>query len=297
MPDPRVPVVLLPGMNCTRRLWFPVLPALTGRDVIHAEIAGQDLEECLRRLLSSLPPRFALAGLSLGGIVAMALTRAAPERIERLCLLDTNAREPSPVQIAAFEHQLGRLASGLSARAVQEELLDVLLHSRNRARLHDDVLLMGEETGELALAEQYAIQRTRVDERPYLEQIKVPVAVIAGREDALCPPERHEEIAELVPGAELTLLPNTGHLSPLESPREVSVAIAAWLRDWSPLAHANDARAVDEPLATGEPLATDDALSADDPVTAEGEISALGDDRLAGRVSDRPGRGARSSTS
>jgi len=230
MTDPTVPLVLLPGMNCTSRLWSPVLPALTGRDVIHAEISGQDLEECLRRLLSSLPPRFALAGLSLGGIVAMALTRMAPERIERLCLLDTTAREPSPVQIAAFEHQLGRLDSGLSARAVQEELLDVLLHPRNSARLHEDVLRMGEETGEPALAEQYAIQRTRVDERPHLEQIAVPVAVIAGRDDALCPPARHHEIIDLVPHAQLTLLPGTGHLSPLESPREVSEAMADWLR-------------------------------------------------------------------
>lgn len=236
MPVNRVPLVLLPGMNCTPRLWSSVLPALTARgaireeDVVHGDLAGDDLTQCVQRLLSTLPPRFALAGLSLGGIVAMALTRTAPERIERLCLLDTNARASGPEQRAAFDRQLGRLADGLSAREVQEELIDVLLPPRHRARLREDVLRMGEETGERALAQQYAIQRTRRDERAHLGRIAVPVAVIAGVEDALCPPQRHEEIAGLIPGAELTLIPGTGHLSPLESPREVSDAMAAWLR-------------------------------------------------------------------
>lgn len=229
MPDPQLPLVLLPGMNCTARLWSPVLPAITGREVIHGDISGPDFEACLHRLLASLPQRFAVAGLSLGGIVAMALARTAPERVERLCLLDTNAREPSPEQLAAFDRQIDRLSSGLSARAVQEELLEVLTHPRHSARLRDEALLMGEETGERALAEQYAIQSTRLDERPTLEQIAVPVAVIAGSDDALCPPQRHEEIADLVPGAELTLIPDTGHLSPLESPHEVAGAMAAWL--------------------------------------------------------------------
>lgn len=226
--DREVPLVLLPGMNCSPRLWASVLPELGGREVIHGELGGGSLEECVRRLLSVLPPRFALAGLSLGGIVAMALVRKAPARVERLCLLDTNARGPSPEQLSGFDRQLARLRAGASPCAVQEELLDVLVHPGNRERLRAEVLAMGEDTGRCALADQYRIQRTRVDERPHLPRIAVPVSVIAGVEDALCPPLRHEEIAQLVPGAELTLVPSTGHLAPLESPREVAEAMRSW---------------------------------------------------------------------
>lgn len=229
MPDPLPPIVLLPGMNCSARLWTPVLPAFGRRTVIHGDISGADLEECIGRLLGTLPERFALAGLSLGGIVSMALLRTAPERVERLCLLDTNARAPSAEQRAGFARQLTRLASGLGAREAQDELLDVLVHPRSRSRLEDQVLLMGEETGADSLAQHYAIQRTRVDEREPLREIDVPVAVIAGSDDALCPPERHEEIADLVPHAELTLIPRTGHLSTMESPRDAAEAMAAWL--------------------------------------------------------------------
>lgn len=229
LPDREVPLVLLPGMNCSPRMWASVLPALGSREVIHGELTGGSLEECLRHLHAALPPRFALAGLSLGGIVAMALTRRAPERVERLCLLDTSARGPSPEQLSGFDRQLARLGSGLGARAVQEELLDVLVHPRSRERLRAEVLAMGEETGARALAEQYRIQRTRIDERPHLPRIAVPVSVIAGSEDALCPPSWHEEIAQRVPGAELTLIPGTGHLAPMESPEEVAGAMRSWL--------------------------------------------------------------------
>jgi len=224
-----IPVVLLPGMNCTPRLWAPVLPALRGRTVHHGELLGASLEQCVENLLAVLPERFALAGLSLGGIVAMALLRTAPERVDRLCLLDTNARAPEPVQFAAFARQRRRLATGASAQEVQRELLDVLVHPRHLSRLGREVVRMGEETGVDSLAQQYAIQGTRRDERDHLPGIGVPVSVVAGRDDALCPPERHEEITALVPDATLRLIPRTGHLSPLESPTEVAKSLVAWL--------------------------------------------------------------------
>lgn len=222
-------MVLLPGMNCTARLWTPVLPALRGRSVVHGELRGATVERCVDRLLSELPERFALAGLSLGGIIALALVRTAPERVERLCLLDTTARGPGSAQRAAFSRQLQRLAAGMSAEEVQRELLDVLVHPSSRSRVEREVLLMGEETGADALGEQYALQGSRHDERDLLSRLRLPVSVIAGREDALCPPDRQEEIAALVPGAELHLLPDTGHLSPLESPARVAELMGAWL--------------------------------------------------------------------
>ncbi|MDO5661865.1 MAG: alpha/beta fold hydrolase [Brachybacterium sp.] len=237
MTDP-LPLVLLPGMNCTARLWTPVLAGLSdrgdrgggsARPILHGEVRGRDLEDCLSHLLATLPERFALAGLSLGGIVAMALARVAPERIDRLCLLDTNARAPSTAQLESFDRQIARIEDGLTSRRAQEELLDVLVHPDHQSRLREEVLTMGEETGARRLAEQYAIQRTRGDERQGLTQRDVPVAVIAGAEDALCPPERHHEIVELVPGSRLSLIPGVGHLSTMEAPGSVGRAMRHWL--------------------------------------------------------------------
>ncbi|HYH29825.1 MAG TPA: alpha/beta fold hydrolase, partial [Pseudonocardia sp.] len=85
------PLVVLPGMGCSPRLWSAALP---GGPVVHGSLDRPSIDGCVDALLDALPPKFALAGLSLGGIVAMALTRRAPERVERLALLATNARGP-----------------------------------------------------------------------------------------------------------------------------------------------------------------------------------------------------------
>ncbi|GAA3571582.1 alpha/beta hydrolase [Microlunatus spumicola] len=220
---PADPLVLLPGSGCTAALWSRL--ALPDGAITPA-LEEPSLDAEVDRLLDLLPPRFALAGLSLGAIVAMALVRRAPERVSRLCLMSTNPYAPVPAQHEAWAAQREVLATG-SARDLQTLLLPVLL-SPDRSGLVPLVLGMADELGAPTFADQLRLQDTRVDERPGLAQVRCPTLVLAARDDRLCPVERHEEIARLVPGGRLVVLEDCAHLSPLEQPERVG----ALLRDW-----------------------------------------------------------------
>jgi pimeloyl-ACP methyl ester carboxylesterase len=205
-------------------MWAGALPA--GVPVVHGALDRPSIDGCVDALLDALPPRFALAGLSLGGIVAMALVRRAPERVTHLALLATNARAPVPAQYEGWAAARAALAAGRTARDLQRDLLPVLLHDH----AHDGtVLAMADDVGDEVLDRQLAAQSTRIDERPALARVRVPTLVLAGAQDRLCPVDRHEEIAALVPGARLEVLGGVGHLQPLEAPDRVAAALAAWL--------------------------------------------------------------------
>jgi len=217
-------LVLLPGSGCTAALWSRVtLP----EDVIAPVLTEPDLDAEVDRLLGLLPTRFALAGLSLGAIVAMALVRRAPERVTRLCLMATNPYAPTAAQHEAWAAQREVLRSR-SARALQESLLPVLL-SPGREDLVAPTLAMADDLGAAAYSAQLALQDTRVDERPGLAAVRCPTLVVAARGDRLCPVERHEEIGRLVPGAELVVLEDCAHLAPLEQPEAVTHHLRRWL--------------------------------------------------------------------
>lgn len=236
------PVVLLPGMNCSERLWEDVVrqpaPTVDGADradradrkVTYGDLAEDTLDGCVAALMETLPARFALVGLSLGGIVAMALIRKAPERVSRLCLMSTNPHAPTKSQRTAWAAQRRALAEGCSARDLQRDLLPVLLSAPNRGpELDRRVLEMADVVGEARLDRQLSTQATRIDERPWLPAVGVPTLILAASDDALCPVSRHEELHALIPGSELRILPGTGHLSPLEAPGQVAEALTAWL--------------------------------------------------------------------
>ncbi|GHD00076.1 alpha/beta fold hydrolase [Zhihengliuella salsuginis] len=230
------PLVLLPGMSCSRRLWEGVedeLRSASGHSEILAEpLRGATLEECVSGLLRRLPDRFALAGLSLGGIVAMAMARTAPERISRLCLMSTNSHAPTPAQVEFWRDSSHRLAAGRTARDLQRDLLPVLLSDGARTEeLDSSVLQMADEVGDRELADQLALQESRVDERAGLTRVEVPTRIIAGELDALCPVSRHEEMHELIPGSRLAVLPKRGHLTPMEDPAAVAEQIDDWMRE------------------------------------------------------------------
>lgn len=227
------PLVLLPGMNCSPALWEPVAALLRGGglDVRHARLDGADLRTCVDGLLDRLPERFAVAGLSLGGIVAMALCRTAPERVAGLGLVATSPLPPSADQLRSWSSTIERLRAGTSARQVQEEVLGVLLHPDAVASLRGTTLQMADEVGSVALADQLRLQSTRVDERRGLPRVRVPTTVVAGEQDLLCPVGRHELIHELTNEvSDLVVLPDTGHLSPLERPEPVATALHGWMR-------------------------------------------------------------------
>ena len=188
------------------------------------------LDGQVERLLDELPERFALAGLSLGAVVAMALIRTAPERVERLCLLSVNPRRADPGSARRRGRPSGDdLAPARRPGSCSADLLPVLLSAGAPADVVEQTLMMADEVGEIALLDaQLQLQASRIDERPGLADVRCPTLVIAARDDRLCPVERHREIAALVPGAELVILERTAHLSPLERPAEITAALQLW---------------------------------------------------------------------
>lgn len=229
-----VPLVLVPGLLCDAALWAPQIAAL--HEVAQcwvADVTRDDtMEGMARRVLEEVPfERFALAGLSMGGMVSMALVRAAPQRVQRLALLDTNARPDTPertrerLEFLAFaerEHGFG---------VIHRLMMPRILHP---ARLSDAILVrsieaMADRVGLAGYRNQQTAVMHRPDSRPHLAAIACPTLVLCGREDALTPLEFHEEIAAAIPGAELLVVEHCGHMSTMERPDAVNAALRAWL--------------------------------------------------------------------
>jgi pimeloyl-ACP methyl ester carboxylesterase len=227
------PLVLLPGMLCSPRLWDGVLDTLGARlgtvDARPLPLQGRSVDACVDAVLATAPPRFALAGLSLGGIVAMALRRRAPDRVSRLCLLATSARPPSGEQLDAWARTRAALAAGTTVREVQRDLLPLLLGPSATAEHAATTLAMADDVGRHALDAQLQAQATRRDERPALTAVTEPTLVLAGEADRLCPVEKLAEIRALVPRSRLMVLRGAGHLLTIEDPVAVGEAMAGWL--------------------------------------------------------------------
>jgi pimeloyl-ACP methyl ester carboxylesterase len=225
-------LVLVPGLNCTERLFAPQIEALKGSCRILVADHRQDdtMAAIARRLLSQAPERFALAGLSMGGYIALEVLRQAPERVARLALLDTSARPDSP-EATANRHRLMALAEGGRFEEVHAALWDRLVHPDDWAdpAIEETVLTMLRETGPEAFVRQQRAIIGRADSRPMLPGIEIPTLVLVGEQDALTPPELSREMAEAVEWASLVVVPRCGHMSTLEQPEAVNRALLAWL--------------------------------------------------------------------
>lgn len=226
------PLLLLPGTLCDARVWRPVLDRLPSTRATVVPVAGaRAMPAFARAFLAEAPPRFALAGFSLGGIAALEIVARAPERVVRLALVSTTAR-PDPPGNAAVRRALVERARREGPRAVVDDAVFPL--SVAAARLSDEALRrlvgdMAEAVGSETFAEQTELAIRREDGRPRLAAIEAPTLVVHGDEDRLCPPDRHEEIARGVRGAARVELAGVGHFAPLEAPDAVAAALGRWL--------------------------------------------------------------------
>jgi pimeloyl-ACP methyl ester carboxylesterase len=182
------------------------------------------------RILAAAPPRFALAGLSMGGYIAQTIIRQAPGRVEKLALLDTSARPETPEQTARRKPQIALAESGRFGE-VPALQFPVFVH-RNRQgdeALRQRVRLMADETGAQAFLRQQHAIIDRADARPLLPSIKCPTLVLVGDGDELTPPSLAQELAAGIPGSRLVVVPDCGHLSTMERPEAVNAALVQWL--------------------------------------------------------------------
>ncbi|BAE51505.1 alpha/beta fold hydrolase [Paramagnetospirillum magneticum] len=225
-------LVLLPGLLNDHRLWLRQAAALGGE--VEVLVADLTLDESLgamaERVLGAAPERFALAGLSMGGYVALEIMRRAPGRVERLALLDTTARPDLPEQTQRRRDAVELARSG-GFDKIMPTMLPLLLHPDHLADAAITALAkdMARAVGAQAFARQQAAIMARPDSRDSLAAIACPTLVLCGAEDTLTPPDRHDEMAALIKGARRATIAHCGHLSPLEQPDAVSAELRAWL--------------------------------------------------------------------
>ena len=224
------PLVLIPGMMCDARMWGGLPDALAPRPVHHAlPVEGERIAEMATAILAQAPPRFALAGLSMGGIVAMEMLEQAPDRIERLALLDTNPlAERAEVQ-ARRAPQIARALSGDLVGVMRDELKPNYLADAGDTATLDLCLAMAEGLGPEVFRRQSLALRDRADRTETLARFTGPALVLMGAEDRLCPRDRHDLMHALMPQSRLVIVPGAGHLPPLETPAPTLAAFKDWL--------------------------------------------------------------------
>jgi pimeloyl-ACP methyl ester carboxylesterase len=227
-----VPTVLIPGLLCTPRLFAEQLPALWryGPVTVARHCDDDTMTATASRILATAPPRFALAGLSMGGYLAFEIIRQAGDRVTRLALLNTSPYPDTADKTKGRQEQVAMARDGRFAEVVD------LLAGRwlSPARRDDPALLgvirqMAGESGTEAFARQQHAIITRPDSRPGLPAITCPTLVVAGEKDEVTVPEHAREMADRIPDARLVTIPDCGHLSTLEQPAPVTAALTSWL--------------------------------------------------------------------
>lgn len=231
--DQTFPLLLVPGLASSARIYAPVIPALwrLGPVMVANHIRDDSMSAIARRILSEAPPRFALAGHSMGGYVALEIMRQAPERVARLALINTQARPDTPEATERRRGLMERARRG-ELRAARAEMFPELVHPSRRddagiRRLVDE---QGEDVGVDGYLRQQTAIMARVDSRPTLAAIRCPTLVLTGDQDNTIPNAFSKEMAEGIAGARLVILERCGHLPQPEQPEATAQALTEWLQ-------------------------------------------------------------------
>ena len=228
-----MPILLVPGLVSSPRIYAPVIPALWrfGPVTVANHIRDDSMGAIARRILAEAPPRFALAGHSMGGYIAFEIMRQAPERVAKLALLNTQARPDTPEASERRRALMARARAG-DYRAILDELFPIFVHPSRRddAGLRQLVRDMGADVGPEAFVRQQTAVIGRADSRSTMGAIACPTLVLSGDSDNTIPNSLSVEMANGIPGAKLVILPNCGHLPQVEATEETIDTLLEWLR-------------------------------------------------------------------
>ncbi len=230
---PAMPIVFIPGLMCTGRIYQHQVEELGQR---HAVLlanhwSASTMKEVASQILTAAPEKFALVGTSMGGYAALEVMRQAPDRVTKLVLMSTSAKPDAPNRSKGRRDQVAAARKANNMRDGTKALWPKLVHP---ARHEDHALLttfieMAEQLGVEAFEHQIEAIISRQDSRPVLATIKTPTLVVVGKDDTLIPPDEGREIAADIPGAKLVEIENAGHMCMTERPETVTKALVEFL--------------------------------------------------------------------
>tara|TARA_B110000037_G_scaffold87772_1_gene104046 strand:- start:123 stop:848 length:726 start_codon:yes stop_codon:yes gene_type:complete len=230
-----LPLLLLPGSLCTDLLFQAQISFFKGhREVIVASFFNCDsIEAMATKVLNEAPEEFALAGLSMGGIVAFEMFRQAPQRIKRIALLDTNPRGELPENVPIRQQQVNNVAQGgverLRTLVSQQLMPKYAFDSEQLLQLEPLVMKMALDVGADEFINQWRALASRVDSWSTLKDIRCPTLILCGAQDVLCNEKLHRDMALEIKHAKLEIIEEAGHLSTLDAPEQVNRALENWL--------------------------------------------------------------------
>lgn len=230
-------VVLLPGFLCDQTVWKDQLAALRPHfDCLVPDYGSLDsFTTMARRVIAQAPEHFAVAGHSMGGRIALEIFRQAPDRVSHLALLDTGYRALPPGDAGRDEERNRRALLGIAReqgmRAMAAKWTPPMLHSsrRNDAALLEEIAVMLDRKKPDHFEAQMNALLARPDCIDLLPQIRCPTLVLTGVDDTWSPPRQHEEIAAAIAGSTLALIPECGHMSTMERPEDLTLALQKWI--------------------------------------------------------------------
>jgi pimeloyl-ACP methyl ester carboxylesterase len=230
-------LLLVPGLLCDDALWAAQIEALA--DIADVRVANNGEVDSLGALAESIiaraPARFAIAGHSMGGRVALEVARRVPERLIGFAILDTGYEAVAPGEAgereAAGRRSMLALARRSGMRAMARTWLQGMVYAPRLtdAELIEPIVDMFDRRTPDLYALQIQALLSRPDAKSVFARIHCPSLVLCGREDAWAPPSRHEVMAKMLRHSTFGIIPNCGHMSPLERPRAVSEAFRSWI--------------------------------------------------------------------
>ena len=229
-----LPLLLIPGLMNDARVWQHQVAAWSNDREVHvADSSTHDSIAGIAGAALARGPagRFALAGFSLGGYVALEIVRQAPERVAALALVDTGSRADTPDATALRRRMIAAVDAGsANFDPVVASFLPRVVHPSRTGdvALTDLLVAMAQSVGIAGFVRQQCAAIGRVDSRSTLLDIGCPTVVVCGRDDQVTPLELSDEMASSIPGARLVVIEQCGHMAPLERPDEVTEALADW---------------------------------------------------------------------
>ena len=225
-------LMLLPGMMCDGRMYASQIEALNGIAECQVGYIGgaNNMSDIAAQVLAQAPAKFALAGLSMGGIVAMEIVRQAPERVTRLALMDTNPWAEIEDVKAARQPQIEAAQAGQLEQILRESMVPrYFVTPQPNSQLDELCVEMGLALGKDVFARQSLALKNRIDQQTTLANFDKPCLVLMGEEDELCPLDRHERMAALLSQVAFVKITNAGHIPTLEQPAAVNAALQQWM--------------------------------------------------------------------